>query len=286
VLPGRVPARDGALTRADITGFHAAWARPRNTTLVIAADLNTTPVTSLIAQTIGRWHDPQPAAQPPGATPPQPSPAAVLADHPGAVQTQLMLAARIPGRGHPDWPALQVATHILGAPMTGRLDTRLRDQAGLSYCTHARLAELLPGTGLVLAGGAVTAEATIPALQDMLTIITTARDTGFTPAEHTATTGALIRTTPLGCETPGALAAITADLATSHLPADFADRSLTAIAALSPAQVTDAFRRHINPAQLTLIAVGDAATLEEPLRDIGLPAPLQVIPSAEAPLRT
>ena len=84
-----------------------------------------------------------------------------------------------------------VAAHILGAPITGHLDARLRKDAGHSYGLRAELTELVPGTGLLLAGGAVAAEATIGALGDIKDILTAPAPRRFRPrrARHRRRSG-------------------------------------------------------------------------------------------------
>ena len=81
---------------------------------------------------------------------------------------------------------------------------------------------------------------------------------------------------PLACETPAALAAITADLAACGLPSDYLDVLLDDIAGLTAEVVNGAYKSHLGPEQLTLIAVGDAAVLAGPLRELAAPASLQV----------
>jgi predicted Zn-dependent peptidase len=198
-------------------------------------------------------------------------------NQPGAVQTQLLFAVLVPGRGQPGWNELQVAAHILGAPITGHLDARLREDAGHSYGLRAALAELVPGTGLLLAGGAVAAEATIGATGDIKDILTRPLRDPFDPGEHITAAEAVTRMMPLEYETPAQLARATASLATCGLPADFPDLMLDDIAVLTSRHVTGAYRRDVSPDRFALIAVGDAATLAGPLQELAGEIPLQVI---------
>ncbi len=276
------PATVAHLAPVDIAGFHWEQVRPAAVTIVIAGDLDGLDAAALAGEAFTTWKDDRPASR---WTPtPEPFPrmqaAAVLVNQPGAVQTQLLLAVPVPGRGHPGWNELQVAAHILGAPITGHLDARLREDAGHSYGLRAALTELVPGsTGLLLAGGAVAADATISALGDIMDILTRPLRDPFDPGEYGTAAEAVTRMMPLEYETPAQVAAATAGLAVCGLPADFPDLVLDDIAVLTYQHVTGAYRSYISPDRLVLIAAGDAAALAGPLQELAGPARLQVVNS-------
>ena len=269
------------LTPDEIAAFHDAQVRPAATTIVIAGDLSGLDAAALAAEALGTWQDRRPARS--SAPPPEPAPrrpaASVLVDQPGAVQTHLLLAAPVPGRGQPCWNELTIAAHILGAPITGHLDARLRETSGQTYGLRAGLTELVPGTGLLLVSGAITGDATISALGDIISILAAPLREGFSDSEHATAAEAITRMTPLACETPAQVAALTAGLAAAGLPPDFPDLVLDDIAALTTREVNGAYTAQISPDQLTLIAVGDAAVLAGPLQELSDPVPLQVISS-------
>jgi zinc protease len=93
------------LTPDMIARFYDDQVRPAATTIVIAGDLTGLDAAKLAEEAFATWRDNRPAGS--GALRPDPlprrQPAAVLVNQPGAVQTQLLLAAPVPGRGHPGW---------------------------------------------------------------------------------------------------------------------------------------------------------------------------------------
>jgi len=275
------PATVARLAPEDIAGFCWEQVRPAAATIVIAGDLDGLDAAALASEALAGWTDNRPASRQPPAPEPLPRmhPAAVLVNQPGAVQTQLLLAAPVPGRGLPGWHELQVAAHILGAPITGHLDARLREDAGHSYGLRAGLTELVPGTGLLLAGGAVAAGATISALTDIMDILTIPLRDPFDPGEHGAAVEAVTRMMPLDYETPAQVASTTAGLAACGLPADFPDIVLDDIAVLTYQHVTGAYRSYFSPDRLVLIAAGDAAALAGPLQELAGDTPLQITAS-------
>ena len=274
------PATVAQLTPDDIAGFHQEQVRPADTTIVIAGDLDGLDAAALASQAFTTWRDDRPAAR---WTPsPQPMPrlqaAAVLVNQPGA-QTQFLVAVPVPGRGQVGWSALNLAAQILGAAGTGHLDARLRGGAGHGCRLRTELTELIPGTGLLLAGGAVAAEATIGALGAINDILTWPLRDCFDPGECATATQAITQMMPLEYQTPAQVATATANLAACGLPADFPDLVLDDIATLTSGHVTGAYRSYISPDRFVLIAVGDAAALTGPLQELAGPAQLQVMSS-------
>ena len=266
------------LTPDMIARCYDSQVRPATTTIVIAGDLTGLDTATLAGQALAGWADDRPTGHRPQAGPlPCRQPAAVLVNQPGAVQTQLLLAAPVPGRGQPGWTALQVAARILGAPLTGRLDAQVRERSGHSYGLSAGLTELIPGNGLLLVTGAVDGPATPSVLAAINDILAAPAREGFTPVEHTTAATAITRTLPLACETPGTLAALTAGLAACVLAPDYLDLLLDGITGLTTQALNSACQSYLSPGQLTLIAVGDAAALAGPLQELAAPAPLQVI---------
>jgi predicted Zn-dependent peptidase len=260
-----------------ITAFYNGHVRPAAVTVVIAGDLTGLGVAALAEDAFAAWRDVRPAVTAPGQDPLPPRLAAgVLVDQPGAVQTQLLLAAQVPGRGQPGWAELQVAARILGAPLTGRLDAHVRERSGQSYGLQAGLTELVPGRGLFLVTGAVDGHATPAVLADIQRILAAPLTGGFTDAEHADAAEAITRTLPLvSYETPAALAATAADLAASGFTPAYPGQFLDDIAALTSPVVNGACKSHLGQDRFTLVAVGDAAALAGPLEELA--GPLEVI---------
>jgi predicted Zn-dependent peptidase len=275
------PAAIARLTPDAVAGFYDAQVRPAGTTIVIAGDLGGLDPAALAGEAFATWRDDRPAAGQGGGALPGPlhleNPASVLVHQDGAAQARLLLAVPAPGRAQPGRTALQIAAHILGAPITGRLDARIREQSGRSYALRAGLAEPVPGNGLLLVTGAVDGPSAPATLAEITGILAGPHRSGFTAQEHADAAQALTRTLPLTCETPGLLAALTADLAACGLPLGYLSLVLDDIAALTSSRVNDAYKSTPLTEKRTLIAVGDAAVLEGPLRELAGPAPLRVI---------
>lgn len=276
------------LTPHAVTAFHRdyAAARTANAIVSIAGDLTGVDLDRLTSGIIRPWHTSNGTAPVHGsvdgfgawpAARLRPAPAAVFVEQPGAPQTYLMLAAPTIPRSHVDWPALAVAVHILGAPITGRLDAALREDNGYSYGIHTALTALLPADGVFLTHGAVAADATQVALDDLQAIIRSAHDDGFTDAECAAARDGICASMPLLYENAALVAAQATELAAHGLPHDFFTQTLQVIRELSTEDINDAFWCHLNPDRLSLIAVGDPT--QRPTLTEHISADLRVVPA-------
>ncbi len=254
-----------ALTGADVRAFFAALS-PAEATVVAAGDLAGTGIDALVVEALGDWAAPA-APLAPIDTGAQISKAqVVIVDRPGAVQTQLRFGHHVPGRDHEDWAALTVISHVLGGGLSSRLNSVLREEKGYTYGMHAGLARLR-GSGLFVAEGAVHTEVTGPAVADALAAFAGLTE-GISEQECTRAIRSLADSAPAQYETARSVAAELADAAAHGLPADHPRRNLAAVRATTPESAVEAYGRHVDPAGLALVAVGDAAKIRGPLEEL------------------
>jgi predicted Zn-dependent peptidase len=76
---------------------------------------------------------------------------------------------------------------------------------------------------------------------------------------------------PLRYATADGVADQAATQVLAGLPDDYVDRSLALLRSVTPEAATEAYRSVVDPDELTLVIVGDAERLAEPLRATGFP---------------
>jgi zinc protease len=134
-LRDATPETVGALTIADVKGFHKATFRPDLATIVVIGDVTAEEVRPVIAQWFGSWT--ASGAAPPTDLPPVPPnmPSVTAVPDPSAVQSSVTLAQEVSlTRFDPDYYALQVGNHVLGGGFYAtRLYHDLRQQTGYVY---------------------------------------------------------------------------------------------------------------------------------------------------------
>ena len=144
--PRRVPTVDEglktlrALTRDQLAAFHASHWGAEHAELAIVGDFDPAQLKPVIARLLGDWKSPQTYARVP-----QPAPTlsgqrlvATLKDKANA--TAIGVLPITLSDSDPDYAALRVGVHVLGAGgFDSRLLTRLRQKDGLSYGAGANL---------------------------------------------------------------------------------------------------------------------------------------------------
>ncbi|NVI89707.1 pitrilysin family protein [Actinomadura sp. BRA 177] len=257
----------GALQGSDIRAFYGSVV-PAEATAVVAGDLSGTDADAALSGALESWAstgDPLPTAD---RVLPESAPRIVVVDRPGSVQTYLSFGHGVPDRSHHDWPSLTVAAHVLGGGLTSRLNAVLREEKGYTYGMRAGLLRMRH-CGVFIAQGSVHTEVTADAVADALTELRSVISRGIDSEEHGMSVRALADRAPAEYETARAVAAELADASANGLGATYPSAYLAAVRASTPDGVARAYRKHVDPEALTVIAVGDAAQIREPLENLG-----------------
>ncbi|XVQ10295.1 M16 family metallopeptidase [Spirillospora sp. CA-255316] len=264
---GGTPESVDAIQGADVRAFYGS-AVPGEATAVVAGDLSGTDADSALTAALEGWTASGEALRVPDEIAPTTGPRIVVVDRPGSVQTYLSLGHGVPNRSHPDWPLLTVVSHVLGGGLTSRLNAVLREEKGYTYGVRAGLLRLRH-CGLFITQGAVHTEVTADAVADALTELRGVVSRGIDAEECGASVRALADRAPAEYETARSVAAELADAAANGLGADYPRRYLDAVRAATPDEVARAYAEHVDPEALTVIAVGDAEQIREPLEKLG-----------------
>ncbi len=161
----------------------------------------------------------------------------------------------------PDYPALLLGNYMLGGGfLNSRLATRIRQKEGLSYGIGSNLsADALDDSGAFTAFAIYAPENAVKLEAAFKEEIERALKDGFTAEEVEAAKTGFLQSQQVNRAQDGALARTLA----SYL---FLDRTLAwnaelekKIAALTPEQINQALKRHLDPSKLTIVKAGDFA---------------------------
>jgi predicted Zn-dependent peptidase len=258
-----------SITRDLASKFHGDHARTGPATLVVAGDLAGLDVVDLAGSLLGRWVVAQRPAHEPVPVEPHAGPRVVVIDKPGAVQTQLLIGRAGPDRHADDWVETRVAAYVLGGTLTSRLDIILREDKGYTYGVRSRLDGFRRGGVVQLLSGSVDTEHTGESVRIGLDRIAELAAGGPTDDEVATAVHYLVGVRPLSMETPAALVSEVARNLGQGLEASHTDRELAAMRALTRDQVAAAAARWLDPADATIVAVGDAGAIVADLQAIG-----------------
>lgn len=263
---GGTPASVAGLTPEHLRARHAELG-PAGGTVVLVGDLSTLgdPVGDVVA-TLGGWTGAS-------AEPVLPGPARraddaggiVLVPHPGLAQTELYLGRPGPDRRTPHgWGTYQALGMLLGGSPHARIDRVLREEKGYTYGVRAGFRARSVG-GLCVAGGSVRADATVPALDQLLAILATPGGELTEQEVHDAA-HFIALTAPGRYQTADAVADEIISLANDGLGPETVTRTLADLQDLTPERVAAAWDEVRTGPGWTVVAVGDpdhAQGLEE-----------------------
>jgi predicted Zn-dependent peptidase len=262
-----------ALQGSDVRSFYGSVV-PAEATAVVAGDLSGVDADAALTAALEGWAGSGETLPTADRVMPESAARIVVVDRPGSVQTYLSFGHGVPDRSHHDWPSLMVASHVLGGGLTSRLNAVLREEKGYTYGMRAGLLRMRH-CGLFIAQGAVHTEVTADAVTDALTELRGILSRGIDADEHGASVRALADRAPAEYETARSVAAELADVSANGLGPDYPSAYLAAVRASTPDGVARAYNTHIDPEALTIIAVGDATQIREPLEALGY-APVTV----------
>jgi zinc protease len=267
VHPYRLPVigfRDAfaALTHAQVLAYHKARYAPANIVLVVAGALDDDTVSALADTYFGTA-----PASPVGA-PNVPAEPEQLASRSGSLDSAVQvlrgcLAWRIPGMRHPDAPALDLFSMILGLGESSRLHQKLHDELGLVHDIDA--SNWAPGaTGLLWLSYSADPGKRAEIEAAVLDVVETALNDGFFELEFAKARRACLmsflenRKTVSGIA--GQLALQSVIIGDTGYPSLYLER----IENLTPNAVVEAARRHIRPDKLTTYAMEPRAANTAP----------------------
>ncbi|MET7439346.1 insulinase family protein [Streptomyces sp. NPDC005568] len=171
----------------------------------------------------------------------------------------LRLGALLPGRGHHDYPALQLAVLMLGGYYASRLTRVLREREGLAYAPRAVLDPLGPNAVLTVEAdvrhdGAVRALTLIA--QEMNRLAAGA----FTAQELRNAQNYAVGCMAMACSSRSGLASTYAAVLVGNLPATWLAGYEDRLRALDAGDVARAAAAHLAPDALSTVAIAPAWT--------------------------
>ncbi|MFC6093631.1 pitrilysin family protein [Saccharothrix sp. BKS2] len=256
-----------SVTRDDVLALHAAAVLPRGAVLVLVGDVAPDAAVRAIENALGGWTA-EGAAVTPSPLPVVRGGDVLLVHRPGAVQSQIRLAARGLVRTDERYPALQLANLVYGGFFSSRLVENIREDKGYTY--HARsYPEFTPGGAALLVDADTASEATAAALLE--TRYELGRMALVPPSEAEVDTtrryaiGALLTAT----SSQGGLASFLVNLAGLGLGVDWFLAHPGRLASVTVEQVAEVALEFFAPSAFTGVLVGDADKLTPQLRALG-----------------
>ena len=257
----------------DISTFHRRAYVPARTTVIAVGDAPHAALTAAVARAFEGWRaeSPEPIADPatfPAALPP--SSRLALVHRGGAAQSELRVGHVALSRRTPDYHGALVANMILGGQFVSRINMNLREDKGYTYGARTSF-EFRRAPGPFVLHASVQADATADALREAIAEIRAIRgDRPVTRHELELGRASLTRGYPRSFETADQVARAAAQLSLYDLPDDYFTNFVPKVLSLNEDDVTAIAAKHIDPARLLTVVVGDREKILPSLRALEL----------------
>jgi zinc protease len=260
-----------AITRDDIVAFHKVYFRPGRALITVVGDVNPASVKATIEKSLASWTrgGEKPAFSYPAL--PSPHPMTIfLVDKPGAAQSTFAIGNPGPPRNTPDYDALQVMNTILGGMFQSRLNANIREEKGYSYGVNSNFG-YGKGPGAFRAGGdMVSAKSDAALVEFMKELRGIGGSRPVTDEELKTAKDSLIQRLPGTFESVQSVNNAIVSLWTQGLPDNYYHQYISRISAVKKEDVERVAKQYIDIEHLTIVIVGDRASIEAPLRATGI----------------
>jgi zinc protease len=256
---------DGAAARR----FHAERVGPAGASLVLAGDFGGLDPHELAERWFGQWANDEQVRTPQEAAAPAPQRQVVI-HRPGAVQADLRYGGFGIDRLDPRWPAASVATYAMGGAFLSRLNAVLREEKGYTYGVRMSLTPLRTAGSFAI-GGSFRTDVLADSVRLARELADVAGPAGR-PVTEAEVVDAVTYTTgisPLRYATADGVADQAAVNRLVGLGDDYVTRNLAELRAVTPETATEAYTSLVDVDALTLVVVGDADVVADPLRELG-----------------
>jgi zinc protease len=246
-----------AIRQEDLIDFHSTYYVARNANLALVGDL-TLEQAKQYAENITRYLKPgQPA--PVVAKPVMSKQAKTIKIPFKTTQTHIKQGLPVLARKDPDYFALYVGNHILGGSgFSSRLMQEIRENRGLSYSVYSYFSPMESNGPFEMALQTSNDQADEAAqlLQQMLTQFI---EKGPTAKELEHARKNITGSFPLKIDSNKKIVEYLALIGFYDLALDYLDKFNENIKAVTLDDIRDAFKRRVNPEQMTRIIVGDSS---------------------------
>ena len=255
------------VTRDEVAALHARAVLPKGSVLVLVGDIDPDAIVGTVESVLAGWTGEGTAVT---ISPlPEVTPGDVKLIHrPGAVQSQIRLAARAVERTDPKYPALQIANLVYGGFFSSRLVENIREDKGYTYSARSHPEFTPHGASLMIdadTASDVTAAALLETRYELARLGLVPPSADEVDVARRYAIGSLLTAT----SSQGGLASFLVSLAGLGLDLDWFVAHPERLAKVTVEEVAAAALEFFAPTAFTGVLVGDADELAPQLKALG-----------------
>jgi zinc protease len=246
------------VTLDDVKKFHADFYGASHGVLAIVGQFDQGAVQKAAAETLGNWNSAAPYH-------------ALLSQHkkadsinlkietPDKENAQFEAGMRVKmSEDDADYPAMVLANYMFGGSIAARMPNRIRNVEGLSYGASSRFTVPTEGDAAMFAATVSSNPINTPKVETSFKDeLDKALKGGFTADEVAAAKKAFLDQRAVGRSQEAGLLRVLASHEQLGRTMKWDEQLENNIRALTPEQINAAFRRHIDPAALSIVKAGD-----------------------------
>ena len=249
------------VTLQDAKNFHAGFYGASNGEFVVVGQFDQAAVQKAVAELLGSWNSPGPY-QRLVSNYKAAAPINLKIETPDKQNAQFEVGVRIKmSEDDPDYPAMLLANYMFGGSITARMPNRIRNLEGLSYGASSRFSAPTEGDAAIFSATVSSHPSNTPRVEaSFKDELAKALKNGFTAEEVAAAKKAYHDQQIVSRSQEAALIRLLASREQAGRTMKWDEQLEAKIQALTPDQITAAFRRHMDPAALSIVKAGDFKT--------------------------
>ena len=259
-----------ALTRQDLSAFHATWVRPNNATLVVVGDVAMTALVPKLERVFAGWEAVDVPAKNIGTVAPRTGSDVYLIDRPGSQQSVIFAGHLAPPKSNPNEMAIEAVNTVLGGSFSSRVNMNLREDKHWSYGARTQVIDAR-GQRPFIVNAPVQTDKTKESMQEIFEELSGIRESRPVTSDELGKAKDLrTLTLPGRWETNGAVRQDLVSIVRYGLPDDYYDTYAENVRALDISGVSETAQALIRPDRMVWVVVGDRAVIEEGIAELGL----------------
>ena len=252
-------------TIADVRKFYADNFGARRTTIYVAGRYDRKALEAALRKAFGDWQaGPRPARL---VRAPVQAAQSRLIDRPAAPQSTVRLGLPVADASQPDYLPLALTNTLLGGSFASRITSNIREQKGYTYSPSGSVSNFYRVAQWMEAADVTSAD-TAAALAEIYKEVDRLRNEPPTAEELAGFQRYMAGLFVIRNSSPNGVLSQVAFLDLHGLPDSFLTNYVQNVYAVSPAQVSAMAQKWIDPSKMTLVVVGDLATVGESVRKL------------------
>ena len=265
-----------AIHRDDLVKFYQRYYFPKNIMLAVYGDFKADEMRDKLENLLAGWKVEQPPVPAFPALTVKPAPGVYLAEKSDVTQTFFSIGELGGTLRDPDYPALEVAAHILGQGFSSRLMSQIRTKLGYAYNIAAVWSANYNHPGTFRIVGSTKSASTVATMQAINVELEKIRTAEVTEQELKEAKEGVLNAFVFNFDSPAKTLSRALRYEYFGYPKDFLLQYQKAIAGVTRADVLRVAKEHFVPQNLALVAVGNPKDFDKPLDTLGKVTPVDL----------